>query len=155
MDVEVRGSAGESAGGEGTEGARLIGGRLREGARADDHLIEGLTLHVGELCVVEVSNGHAVGEVRRPAREVPTFRRDRTYPRVLRAATSVEVAEYRRQRERERGAIQTCQLRARGRGLAIKVVDVDMAPDGRRVTVYFAADDRVDFRELVKDLARE
>ncbi len=136
-------------------GLRLVGVRLRESARADDYLVEDLVLHVGDYCVVEVSQGHAVGEVRRPARAVPGFKRDRAYPRVVRAATADESAEYRRRREREKTAIQTCQLRARGRGLAIKVVDVEMAADGRRVTVLFAAEARVDFRELVKDLARE
>src|SRR5437867_1305457 len=129
---------------------RLIGVRLREGARADDYLVEGLTFHVGDLCVVEVPNGHALGEVRRPARDVPSFKRDRTYLRILRAATPEEAAEHRRRRERERAAIQTCQLRARGYGLAIKVIDVEIASDGRHVTVLFAAEHRVDFRELVK-----
>ena len=134
---------------------RLIGVRLREGGRADDYLVEALSFHVGDHCVVEVPSGHAVGEVRRPAREVPMVKRERTYPRVLRAATLEEVADHRRRRERERAAIQTCQLRAKGHGLALKVVDVEMTPDGRRVTVLFAADNRVDFRGLVKDLARE
>jgi cell fate regulator YaaT (PSP1 superfamily) len=134
---------------------RLVGVRLREGARAEDYLIEGFTLRVGEHCVVEVPNGHAVGEVRRPARDVPAFKRDRAYPRVLRAATPDEVAELRRRRERELDAMRTCQLRAQGRGLALKVVDVELTRDGRRVTVLFAAETRIDFRELVRDLARE
>ncbi|MGH7318837.1 MAG: PSP1 domain-containing protein [Candidatus Rokuibacteriota bacterium] len=134
---------------------RLIGLRLRDTARADDYLVEGLDLHVGDLCVVEVPNGHAVGEVRRPARAVPEFRRDRVYPRVLRLATADEQAEHRRRREREQAGLQTCQLRARARNLPMKVVDVEIAPDGRRVTVLFAAEGRVDFRELVRDLARE
>jgi cell fate regulator YaaT (PSP1 superfamily) len=134
---------------------QLIGVRLREGARADDYLVEDLTLHVGDYCVIEVPSGHAVGQVRRPARPVPDHKRDRTYPRALRAATPDEVAEIRRRRERELGAIRTCQLRAQGRGLALKVVDVELAPDGRRVTVLFAAETRIDFRELVRDLARE
>jgi len=142
-------------GAETSPAPRLIGIRLRESARADDYLVDDLALHVGDFCVVESAQGHTLGEVRRPAREVPAFKRDRAYPRVLRAATADEVAEHRRRRERERTAVQTCQLRARGRGLAIKVVDVDLATDGRHVTVLFAAEARVDFRELVRDLARE
>ncbi|HEY7140462.1 MAG TPA: regulatory iron-sulfur-containing complex subunit RicT [Methylomirabilota bacterium] len=134
---------------------RLIGVRLREGARADDYVVDELTLRVGDHCVVEVPSGHAVGEVRRPARELPAFKRDRAYPRVLRLATPEEVAEVRRRREREVAAVRTCQLRAQGRGLALKVVDVEMTRDGRRVTVLFAAETRIDFRELVRDLARE
>ncbi len=152
------------SGGDGAEwlaaepagGPRLIGVRLREAARADDYLMEdGARLHVGDYCVVETPSGHALGEVRRPARAVPGFKRDRTYRRVVRPATAEETAEHRRRREREKAAIHTCELRARGRGLAIKVVDVEMTPNDRRVTVLFAAENRVDFRDLVKDLARE
>ena len=86
---------------------RLIGVRVREGGRADDYLVEGLELHVGDHCVVEVPSGHAVGQVRRPARDVPAFKQDRAYPRVLRLATPEEVAEGKRRRERELGAMRT------------------------------------------------
>jgi len=134
---------------------RLIGVRLREGARADDYLTEEPGLHVGDHVVVEVPNGQAVGEIRRPARDVPEFRRDRTYPRVLRLATADELAEVRRRRDREKTAVSTCQVRAKSHGLPMKIVDVEMTPDGRRLTVLFAAEGRVDFRELVKELARE
>ena len=133
----------------------LVGIRLRESARADDYLVEGVTLHVGDFCIVEGPGGDEIGEVRRPARPVPDFKRDRTYLRILRLATREEVTEVRRRRERERAAVQTCQIRARSHNLAMKVVDVEMSLDGRRVTVLFAAEGRVDFRELVKELARE
>jgi cell fate regulator YaaT (PSP1 superfamily) len=134
---------------------RLIGVRLREGGRADDYLVDDLVLRVGDHCLVEVPNGHAIGQVRRPARDLPAFKQDRAYPRVLRLATPAEVAEDQQHREREVAAARTCQLRAQGRGLALKVVDVEMTPDRRRVTVLFAAETRIDFRELVRDLARE
>jgi cell fate regulator YaaT (PSP1 superfamily) len=146
--------AGDELGGAATP-RRLIGVRLRESGRADDYLVEGLELHVGDHCMVEVPSGPAVGQVRRPARDVPAFKQDRAYPRVLRLATPEEVAEGKRRRERELGAMQTSQLRAQGRGLPLKVVDVEMTPDGRRVTVLFASETRIDFRELVRDLARE
>ncbi len=139
----------------GTAVAQLVGVRLREPAKADDYLAEGLTLHVGDHCIVEVPNGHAVGEVRRPARPLPEAKRDRTFPRVLRLASPEEAAEYKRRREREKAAVTTCQLRAKGQGLAIKVIDVELAPDGRKVTVLFHAEERVDFRGLVRELARE
>jgi len=134
---------------------RLVGVRLRDGGRADDYLAEDLVLHVGEHVLVEVASGHAVGEVRRPARPVPESRRDRVYPRALRLAAADEVAEFRRRREREKTAMATCQFRAKSRGLPMKIVDVEIDPDGRRFTVLFAAEARVDFRELVKELARE
>ena len=70
-----------------------------QGGRADDYLVEGLELHVGDHCVVEVPSGHAVGQVRRPARDLPAFKSDRVYPRVLRLATPDEVADGKRRRD--------------------------------------------------------
>jgi cell fate regulator YaaT (PSP1 superfamily) len=134
----------------------LVGVRLRATVPADDYKLVGdLPLHVGDVVVVETQTGTAVGEVRRPRREVPESRRDRLYRRVVGLASDQEAREYRERRPREEAAIGTSQRLARARGLTMKVVDVEMQPAQRRVSVYFSADDRVDFRDLVRDLARE
>ena len=139
-----------------TEHEYLVGVRLRDSAPADDYKLVGeLPLHVGDLVVVETATGTAVGEVRRPRREVPESRRDRLYRRIIGLASDEETREYRDRRRREEAAIGTSQALARARGLPMKVVDVEMQPTQRRVSIYFSADDRVDFRELVRDLARE
>ena len=64
----------------------LIGIRLREGMSTDDYKLVDFQLHVGDLAVVETASGTAVGEVRRPSRPLPEFKRDRLYRRVLRPA---------------------------------------------------------------------
>ena len=134
----------------------LIGIRLRLGGPTEDYRIGETEGHVGDLVVVETQGaGTTVAEIRRPRRPVPESKRDYLYRRVLRRATSAEERDYRDRREREQRAVETCQGLARRRGLAIKVVDVEMHPTARRVTVYFNAEDRVDFRELVRDLAGE
>jgi cell fate regulator YaaT (PSP1 superfamily) len=134
----------------------LVGIRLREPAAAEDYkLVEALSLHVGDFAVVETSSATAVGEVRRPRRALPENRRDRLYRRVVRAATPDEVRQWRERRERERQGLTNAARLVRGRGLEMKVVDVELHPGVRRVTIYFSADDRVDFREVVRDLARE
>ncbi len=133
----------------------LIGVRLRETAHADDYKLSGLDLHVGDVCVVEAATATAFGEVRRPRREVPEFRREQVYRRVIRKATTSETLEWRARRERERRAITTCQARAREQGLSIKVLDVEIEPGDSRVAVFFNAETRVDFRDLVRELARE
>jgi len=139
-----------------TDHEYLVGVRLRETATADDYKLVGdLPLHVGDIVVVETQGGTALGEVRRPRREVPDSKRDRLYRRVVGLASDDEAREYRERRGREEAAIVTSQRLARARGLAMKVVDVEMQPAQRRVSVYFSADDRVDFRDLVRDLARE
>jgi len=133
----------------------LVGVRLRATAQADDYRVGDLELHVGDLVLVQTGAEPALGEVRRPKREIPETKKDRAYPRVLRAATDEEARAYRERREREERAIATCQRIARGRGLLMKVVDVEMHPVARRTTVYFNAEERIDFRDLVRDLARE
>ena len=134
----------------------LVGVRLRETAPADDYKLVGdLVLHVGDVVRVETQSGTALGEVRRARRLVPELRRDRLYRRVIGLASDEETGDYRQQRQREEEAIVTSQRLARARGLGMKVVDVEMPTGQRRVTVFFSSEERVDFRDLVRDLARE
>ena len=133
----------------------LIGIRLREPASADDYKITDLFARVGDLVLVETAAEPLVGEVRRPRRAVPEHKRDQLYRRVLRLATDPEAREYRERRERETRGILTAQAVARRHNLPMKVVDVEMHPTARRVTIYFGSDERVDFREIVRELARE
>jgi cell fate regulator YaaT (PSP1 superfamily) len=134
----------------------LIGVRLRAGQNAADYRVSGdLDLHVGDLCLVEAEGEAAIGEVRRPRRPLPEAKREVAYRRVVRLATEREAGDHRAHVARERAAVDTVQGLARARGIAMKVVDVEMAAQARRVLVYFNAEDRVDFRDLVRDLARE
>ncbi|MGH7335156.1 MAG: PSP1 domain-containing protein, partial [Candidatus Rokuibacteriota bacterium] len=134
----------------------LIGIRLRPGRNTNDYRLgEHLDLHVGDLCLVETEGEPAIGEVRRPRRPLPEAKRDTLYRRVLRAPSESEVDEHRTHAAREREAVDRVQHLARQRGLTMKIVDVEIAARARRVLVYFNAEDRVDFRELVRDLARE
>jgi cell fate regulator YaaT (PSP1 superfamily) len=134
----------------------LVGVRLRETTPADDYKLVGdLVLHVGDVVRVETQSGTALGEVRRARRLVPELRRDRLYRRVIGLASDEETGDYRQQRQREEEAIVTSQRLARARGLGMKVVDVEMPTGQRRVTVFFSSEERVDFRDLVRDLARE
>jgi cell fate regulator YaaT (PSP1 superfamily) len=134
----------------------LIGIRTRDTVPADDYkLVEDLPVMVGDVVLVETGSGTALGEIRRPRRAVPDFKRDRLFRRVVRIATDAEAREYRDRRQREERAIATAQRVVRSREMPMKVVDVEMYAPERRVTIYFNAEDRLDFRDLVRDLARE
>jgi cell fate regulator YaaT (PSP1 superfamily) len=133
----------------------LIGVRLREPLLAEDYQTTAADLHVGDFVVVETGGGTTVGEVRRPRRPIPEFRRDRMYRKVVRRATGAEVTDWRERRTREVKGVETSQRLARSRSLAMKIVDVEIEPSRRRVTVFFNSEERVDFRDLVRDLARE
>jgi len=133
----------------------LVGIRMREPLMAEDYLTTEAELHVGDFVIVDAGGGTAVGEVRRPQRPLPEFKRGRLYRRVLRRASDAERSEWRERRAREVQGVATCQRLARARSLPMKIVDVEMEPSRRRVTVFFNSEERVDFRELVRDLAHE
>src|ERR1700687_6082610 len=133
----------------------LIGVRMRVPLQAEDHATDHEDLSVGDFVVVGTGQGTAVGEIRRPKRRLPEFKRGRLYRQVVRRAKDAEVVEWRDRHARELQHAETCRRRARGRGLRLKVVDVEIDPRNRRVTVLFNAEDRVDFRDLVRDLAHE
>jgi cell fate regulator YaaT (PSP1 superfamily) len=133
----------------------LIGVRLRETATADDYKLVDLFARVGDHVLVETSSEPVIGEVRRPRRLVPDAKKDVLYRRVLRLATEHETRDYTERREREKRGILAAQKIVRGMNLPMKIVDVEMHPTARRVTIYFGSDERVDFRDVVRDLARE
>lgn len=75
--------------------------------------------------------------------------------RVLRRASHDDVAQRSRQAQRERDAYRIALLKIRERGLAMKLTRVDQSFDGQRLVFSFTAEARVDFRELVRELASE
>jgi cell fate regulator YaaT (PSP1 superfamily) len=74
---------------------------------------------------------------------------------VLRLMTPDDLLAREKLRQREHSAQQYCLLKIRERGLAMKLTSVEQMADGSRLTFYFTADGRVDFRDLVRDLAAE
>src|SRR5262252_9527803 len=122
----------------------LIGIRVRDTAPSDDFkLVDDLPLMVGDIVLVETGTGTALGEVRRPRRPLPDFKRDRLFRRVVRIASAAEAREYRDRRQREERAIVAAQRVVRQREMPMKVVDVELHGPERRVTVYFNAEDRL------------
>jgi len=76
-------------------------------------------------------------------------------PQVIRRATEHDLAIRRRHEEREREAFRVAVMKIRERNLAMKLTRVEQTFDASRLIFYFTADERVDFRELVRELASE
>jgi cell fate regulator YaaT (PSP1 superfamily) len=76
-------------------------------------------------------------------------------PKALRKATERDLYLYEKKKDREEAAYRLCRKRIRARKLPMRLSRVEYIFDGSRVVFYFTANRRVDFRELVKDLARE
>lgn len=74
-------------------------------------------------------------------------------PQVSRAATPEEIEQYLKNREDENEAARICRKQIEIRSLQMKLIDVSIRPDGSKITFFFTAERRVDFRDLVKGLA--
>ncbi|HBK84772.1 MAG TPA: stage 0 sporulation protein [Firmicutes bacterium] len=112
-----------------------------------------IELQTGDQVIVETARGLEYGEVVSPVREVQAEDVVAPLKAVVRKATpedAVQLAENKR-KETEAFAIGVDRIAAHG--LEMKLVDVEHTFDGSKIIFYFTADGRVDFRELVKDLA--
>ena len=117
------------------------------------HLMTGVV--PGDQMVVDTADGLAVGTVtrmppqlserRQPAADSPQV--------VVRRASQDDVVQRLKQAQREKEAQRVAQLKIRERGLAMKLTKVEHVFDGSRLIFYYTSESRVDFRELVRDLA--
>ncbi|MCA9870653.1 MAG: stage 0 sporulation family protein [Caldilineae bacterium] len=113
-----------------------------------------LDLESGEFVVVETSQGQEIGQVAWSARAMGQERVANDLKPVLRRATPVDLIERDKNRRREPEALEICRERAEAHGLPMKVVSAEYSYDGSRLVVSFTSEGRVDFRDLVRDLAR-
>jgi cell fate regulator YaaT (PSP1 superfamily) len=112
-------------------------------------------LSPGDPVVVQTPEGPAVGTV---ARHIPEIEARKAPPadspaRVIRRASQDDVVLRLKHEQRERDAHRICLLKIRERGLPMKLTRVEQLFDGSRLIFYYTAEGRVDFRELVRDLA--
>jgi cell fate regulator YaaT (PSP1 superfamily) len=109
----------------------------------------------GDDVVVESAEGQALGGVVREPSQLADRRRpaEGSSSVVLRRATQQDVVQRLKQQQREQEAHRVAQMKIRERGLAMKLTRVEFPFDGSRLIFYYTADARVDFRELVRDLA--
>jgi cell fate regulator YaaT (PSP1 superfamily) len=112
-------------------------------------------LQPGEQVIVNAADGPSIGTVTRvgtqlAARRQPEANSTQT---VVRRATRDDIVQRLKQDQREKDAHQVAQLKIRERGLPMKLTKVEYIFDGSRLIFYYTSENRVDFRELVRDLA--
>ena len=133
--------------------ALTIGVRFRENGKVYDFAAGELRPQVGDMVVVETARGTECATVVTPCRETPENKKAQPLKPVLRAATPADMRRFEEMREKERHAMAVCQKKIAEHKLEMKLVDAEYAADNGKILFYFTADGRVDFRELVKDLA--
>ncbi len=133
--------------------ALTIGVRFRENGKVYDFAAGDLRPQVGDMVVVETARGTECATVVTPCRETPENKTAQPLKPVLRAATQADMRRFEEMRAKERHAMEICQKKIAEHKLEMKLVDAEYAADNAKILFYFTADGRVDFRELVKDLA--
>jgi cell fate regulator YaaT (PSP1 superfamily) len=122
-----------------------------------DRLSPETPVQPGDRVVVQSENGAALGTVVRsiPERDAVRPLPDDAPQRVVRRATPEDIVTRLKHEQREREAFRVATLKVRERGLGMKLVRVEQLFDSSRLVFYFTADGRVDFRDLVRELAGE
>ena len=112
-----------------------------------------LELEAGDQVVVETARGTDFGRVVEAAREVPEGETRQGLRRVTRVASPADLEQVAENCVRERETVLLARELAASSGLDMKIVSAESTFDGHRVTVAFASEDRVDYRELVAKLS--
>ena len=133
--------------------AKVIGVRFRSAGKVYYFAPEDLEIYQGDHVVVETARGVEYGYVVLGMKEVEDERIVQPLKPVMRVATPEDDEKAEKNREKEKEAFKICLEKIRKHGLEMKLIDAEYTFDNNKVLFYFTADGRIDFRELVKDLA--
>lgn len=132
---------------------KVIGVRFRQAGKI--YFFSPGTLHIekGDKVIVETARGIEFGSVVSAPKEIPDEDIMQPLKSVLRIATEEDKRNEAKNREKEQEAFRVCQEKIRKHELDMKLISAEYTFDNSKVLFYFTADGRIDFRELVKDLA--
>lgn len=110
---------------------------------------------IGDYVIVEADNGEDLGEVNQVGALLSMKKSDTPFKAILRRTNKDDMEKLQVNRDLEKKAFLVCKEKIEKHGLNMKLVDVEYQFDAKKITFYFTAERRVDFRELVKDLAAQ
>lgn len=114
---------------------------------------QGEEYNLGDMVIVETARGMELGHVMIGNCQVDDSRIVAPLKPVQRRATDEDLERYKQNYAKKGEAMKICQEKIQNRGLDMKLVDAEYTIDGSKVIFYFSSENRVDFRDLVKDLA--
>ena len=132
---------------------KVIGVRFRKAGKVYYFDPAQMEIKMGDHVIVETARGIEFGEVVLGVREVDEKKVIQPLKSVIRMATKNDEELERKNKEKEHEAFQICQEKIRKHELQMKLIDAEYTFDNNKLLFYFTADGRIDFRELVKDLA--
>lgn len=132
---------------------KVIGVRFKKAGKIYYFDPAGLDIEKGNFVVVETARGIEFGECVIGLKEINENDVIAPLKSVLRVATDNDIEKHNQNKEKEKDAFSICLKKIAEHKLTMKLIDVEYTFDNNKVIFYFTADGRVDFRELVKDLA--
>jgi len=132
---------------------KVIGVRFRTAGKVYYFGPKDISFKRGEHVIVETARGVEFGTVVLPNMEIEDEQIVQPLKEVIRKATADDVEKEKKNREKEKEAYKICLEKIMKHGLEMKLINAEYTFDNNKVLFYFTADGRVDFRELVKDLA--
>lgn len=132
---------------------KVIGVRFKANGKSYYFSPGDLELQQGDYVIVETARGTECGEVAKGPHDVPDSSIVKLLKTVTRMADAVDVRRMQQNRADEKRAFSVCEERIAKHKLDMKLVDVEYTLDRNKILFYFTADGRIDFRDLVKDLA--
>jgi len=132
---------------------KVIGVRFRKAGKGYFFDPAGMEIKTGDHVIVETARGIEFGHVVLGNREVEDKKVVQPLKPVIRMATRADEEVERKNKEKEKEAFKICLEKIKKHDLQMKLIDAEYTFDNNKVLFYFTADGRIDFRELVKDLA--
>ena len=132
---------------------KVIGVRFRTAGKLYYFAPLEFTIKRNDHVIVETARGIEFGTVVMPPKEVEDEKVVQPLKPVLRLATQKDIEQEAANRKKEKEAFRICLEKIRKHNLEMKLIDAEYTFDNNKVLFYFTADGRIDFRELVKDLA--
>ena len=133
--------------------ANVVGVRFKKAGKTYYFDPGDCVFFVGDGAIVETARGMEFGNVAQAAHELPDEHIPQPLKKVIRKADQQDIDKVAANEKREKEAVVICQQKIQHHKLDMKLVDVEYTFDNNKIVFYFTADGRVDFRELVKDLA--
>ncbi len=132
---------------------KIVGIKFKEAGKLYYFSPGGHKVEVGDNVIVETARGLEFGKVTLAETEVKESEIVAPLKSIIRIANEKDKKKHKENLEKKEEAMRLCQEKVDAHGLEMKLIDVEYTFDNSKVVFYFTADGRVDFRELVKDLA--
>lgn len=131
----------------------VVGVRFKRAGKIHNYLPKGQSYQVGDNVIVETLSEIEFGKIEKDNHYIEETQDTQSLKNIIRKATEKDIEQKNKNRIKEIEALVICLRKIKKHKLEMKLIDVELTFDSKKIIFYFTADGRIDFRELVKDLA--